>query len=126
MMEERRATMRQIVFSYIPLSINCLPADPAINPLFRQAGDEHIQPYYLAAESGRLSEETALQYLAIAYAEGVIVNSPDPGFKDFTVPEWVEWLIMNPEDFAILRSICEVTENFIDEDDADGNTPTTA
>jgi len=104
------------------MEIDICAADFDSNPLFRASSIAHIRPYAFAAQVGRLSEERSLQLLAKSYAEGVIVGSPSPGFTDFTIPQWEQWLLGNPEKFATIRAIAEVKRNF----DPNAETPPNA
>lgn len=104
--------VRRLRFDYIPVAIDILPADPKVNRIYAAAAMAHVQHLTLASQVGRLSEEVATRALAKAYAEGVIVGSPTPGYEEFDRTDWERWLNENPDEFSQLRSIAEVSENF--------------
>lgn len=113
--------VRRITFEYLDVSIDVLPAVVAENAVFRAAFAAYVQPYRLAAQLGRLSEDTARRGLAKAYAEGVITGSPTPALCDYGRADWERWLLEHPDEFETIRAVCEVAENF--KDQADGEVP---
>lgn len=90
------------------LSIDCWPPFVDLNPLYRAASMHFVQPYKLAIDAGKLSEESAVRVLAQAYAEGVIAKSPTDGFQDLKGSDWIDWLVEHPDHFADLRAHVEV------------------
>ncbi len=117
--------VRCINFEYLPARIHVLPADLETNLLFRLAAKTHLEPFKVAADLGRLSEETATRNLALAYAEGVIVGSPDDELTKLNQSGWFDWLMSHPDEFDHIRGICEFPANFVDEvpdDDPDRTT----
>lgn len=104
--------MRRLRFDYIPIAIDILPADPKVNRIYAAAAMAHVQHLTLAAQLGRVSEDRAEQALAKAYAEGVVVGSPTPGYEHYERSDWERWLLAHRDEFAQLRSIAEVPENF--------------
>lgn len=92
------------------------PAFVDLNPLFRAASEALLKPYALAAQLGRLDEKHALQLLARAYSESVIISADPEMSRD----EVFSWLLSHEEDFNVLRSYAEHRDNFVSEG-RDGN-----
>lgn len=103
---------RRILFEYRNIEIDIFPADPEINMLFRAASMAYLKPLTFASQSGRLSEERAVEALAAAYAEGVISGSPTPELTNLDTLGWRKWLLANPHEFNSLRGIAEHKDNF--------------
>ncbi len=100
------------------LELECLPPFPDLNLLFRVASHAILDPYRLAIELGKVTEETATRLYARLYAEAVIRASPTPGFEDMTRERWAEWLIEHPVHFTNLRSFCDFRNNWVPVKDA--------
>lgn len=108
------SVVRRIRFEYLDVDIDVVAADPS-NMVFGLLVKTHLGPLSLAAELGRLTEETALQKMALIYAEAIIVGSPTPSLEQNTRADWEQWLITHPEEFVSLREICECPDNFVEE-----------
>lgn len=100
--------LKRFRFEYMgDVAVDCYPADPAINSVFRACLEQFVKPFMLAERVGRLSEEQATANLAKAYAQGVVAGSPSPGMTEFSYREWESWLIAHPDEFATLRDQLE-------------------
>lgn len=109
--------LRRVCLEYVPVRIDIMPAIAELNPFYRAAAMAFVQPYSLSAALGRITEETATDALARAYAEGVISGSPDAPFTAYSTHEWYHWLIDHPAEFADLRSVAEMKSNFVEGED---------
>ncbi len=92
------------------------------NPLYQAVTIAFIQPLELAASlpeghPRKLTEDRAEKALAKAYAHGVMEGRPggqgenEPPFRP---QEWEAWLLEHLEEFATIRSVAEVEENFFE------------
>ena len=110
------SVVRRIHFEYLGDVMVDIIACDVHNPVFSALCQVHITPLTLAAAVGRLSEERATAAWIPVYAGAIIVGSPSPGLSEYTPSQWEEWLTSHPSEFATIKSIAEVVENFQDED----------
>lgn len=103
---------RRLVFRGTDYVVDVRPANIEKNPVFAAAVQSYLQPLWLAAEMGRLSEERAHEALTLAYATGVVVGSPEPPLSGLDAEGWLRWLRENPEEFDLLRRFCEDPDTF--------------
>ncbi len=99
--------VRRLAFEASGFEIDVRPALGLVNRLFRQMVELVLRPYHFAAQSGKLSDETARRLLAQIYAESVIIGSPTPAFAGFGLREWEQWLVANPEKLDAIRQVAE-------------------
>lgn len=92
------------------LTIECVPADPTVNAVFRACVEAYLKPLSLAAYANRLREETALPALAKCYAEAVIVGCDSEEMRTWSRDEWARWLVDHPTEFEGLRVRLEPKE----------------
>jgi hypothetical protein len=110
-MDVRRITFRA-PFPEPHLSIDCWPPFVDWNLLFRAAFRSFVDPYQLAIQAGKVSEETATRVMAQAYSEGVAAGSPTEGYESMTGPDWCAFFLKHPDHFEELRSYLEVRHNW--------------
>lgn len=116
-MEIRRVTFAE-PFPEPHLSIDCWPPFPDLNMLFAAAAKAFVDPYTLAAQMGKISEESAIMVQAQAYAEGVVANSQTEGYEAYGVREWLAFFLEHPDHFDELRRHLEVRRNWDDPTEA--------
>lgn len=81
---------------------------PDLNVCYDAAVKVYVQPYALALEAGRLSEEKQLEIQMRAYACGVVMRTEPP----MTEEQVFEWFQGHPGEFATLFSFADHRENF--------------
>jgi hypothetical protein len=93
-----------------------------VNPLFQAVTVAFIQPLELAASlpddhPRKLTDERAERALAKAYAHGVMEGRPGgqaEGEAAFRPVEWEAWLLEHRAEFASIRSVAEIEDNFLE------------
>lgn len=110
------SVVRRLQFADLgDVCVNVVAADVHRNHLFALLAKAHLSPLTLAAELGRLTEETASRKLAHVYAQSVIVGSDTPELEHNTPAQWEEWLLAHPVEFAAMRAVCENPDCFVEE-----------
>ncbi len=94
-----------------------------LNPLWQAVTVAFITPLELAASlpeghPRKLSEERAERALAKCYAHAAMEARPSReglvGVVPFTPREWEAWLLENRDEFASIRSVAQVEDNFLE------------
>ena len=93
-----------------------------LNPLWQAVAVAFITPLELAASlpeshPRKLTEERAERALAKAYAHAAMEGRPGgqaEGEAPFRPGEWEAWLLENRDEFASIRSVAQVEENFLE------------
>ena len=113
MPEIRRVTFKA-PFAEPHLSIDCWPPFADLNAIFMAASKAFLDPYRLAIDCGKLSDERADDLLMQAFAEGVVASSPTPGYEGWSGREWLKFFRENPDHFDELRRHLTVRRNWDD------------